>query len=82
MEGGGRKLQRVEGSGAVTPGDLSPRGKILHRTAKGVKLHGTVIVGSELAYGNKILNKVRGNKNIIKMKVMREMSDASGGNRK
>ena len=82
MEGGCRQLQWVQGTGAVTPGDLSPRGKSLHRTAKRVKLHGTVIVRGELAYGNKVLNKIRGNKNIIKMKVMREMSDARGGNGK
>jgi len=50
MEGGRWKLQQVEGTGAVTPGDLSPRGKILHRTTKRVKLHRTIIVRGKLAY--------------------------------
>jgi hypothetical protein len=30
---------------------------------------------------NKILNEIRGNKDIIKVKVVREMSRASGGDR-
>jgi hypothetical protein len=77
-----RKLQQIEGTGAITPGDLSPRGKNLHRTAKRVKFHRTIVVGSELTHRNKVLNKVRRNKNIVKMKVMREMSGAGSGNKK
>jgi hypothetical protein len=38
MEGGGRKLQRVKGTRAVTPDDLSLRGKNVHITTKRVKL--------------------------------------------
>jgi hypothetical protein len=71
MEGGCHRLQRVEGTGAVTSDDLSPRGKSLHRTAKRVKFHRTVIVGGKLANRNKVLNKIRGNQNIIKKKIMR-----------
>ena len=46
-----------------------------------IKLNGTIVVGSELTNGNKILNKVRGNQNIIKSELMREQGRASGGNR-
>ena len=71
MEGGRWKLQQVEGTGAVTPGDLSPRRKSLQKTVKRVQFHRPISVGSKLAYINEILNKVRGNNNIIKMKVVR-----------
>ena len=45
-----QELQRIERTGAITPDDLSPRGKILHRTAKRVKLHRTIVVRGKLAY--------------------------------
>jgi len=77
-EGGCRKLQRIERSGAVTSDDLVPSGKILHRATKGVKFHSAVIVNSELTNGNKILNKVRRNQNFIKMEVMWKDSTAGG----
>jgi hypothetical protein len=44
----GRKLQWIEGTRTVTPDDLSPRMKILHRTTKRVKLHRTIIIGGKL----------------------------------
>ena len=56
--GGGGQLQRVEGTGAIAPGDHSPGLKILHRTTSGIKLNGTIVVRSKLAYKNEILNKV------------------------
>jgi hypothetical protein len=73
----------VEGRGActVTPNDLAPSRKILHRTTKRIKFHTAVIINSELSNRDKILNKVRGKKNIIKMKIMREVSCAGGGDR-
>ena len=46
-----------------------------------IKLNGTIVVGSELTNGNKILNEVRGNQNIIKSELMREQGRASRGNR-
>jgi hypothetical protein len=77
-----RKLQWIERTRAVTPDDLSPRTKILHRTAKRVKLHTTIVIRSKLAYRNKVLNKTRRNKDINRMKVMRKIGNASGSNRK
>ena len=70
MEGKCRDLQRIERSGAIAPDDLSPRGKILYITAKGGKLHRTVIVKSKLANRYKILITARRDENIIKMKLM------------
>jgi hypothetical protein len=42
----------VEWAEAITPKDHAPSGKILHRAAKRVKFHRTVIVGGELANRN------------------------------
>ena len=77
-----RISQWIKRTGAVTLDDLSPRMKILHRTAKRVKLHRTNVIRSKLAYRNKVLNKTRRNKDIIKMKIMRKIGNASGSNRK
>jgi hypothetical protein len=52
MKSRSKKPHRVERTGVVTSDDLSASGQILHRTAKGVKLDGTIIVGSELANRN------------------------------
>ena len=54
---GRRKVQRVERSGAIAH-DHFPGQEILHRTRR-VKLHRTVVIGSELTNRNKILNKWR-----------------------
>jgi hypothetical protein len=77
----GWKLKGVEGPSVVTPDDLAPSRKILHRAAKRVKFHTTVVVNSELTNRNEILNEIRGNKDVIKVKVVREMSRAGGGDR-
>jgi hypothetical protein len=77
-----QKLQRIERTGAVTPNDLSPRTKILNRTAKRVKLHRIIVIRRKLAYQNKVLNKTRRNKGITKMKITRKIGNASGSNRK
>jgi len=74
-------VQRVKRSGAVTSDDLAPSGKILHRTTERVKFHRTIIVGDELANRNKILNKIRRDQDIIKMKLMRKNRFANGGDR-
>ena len=55
---------------------------MLHRTAKRVELHRTIVIISKLAYRNKVLNKTRRNKDIIKMTVMRKIGNARGSNRK
>jgi hypothetical protein len=61
---GSRQAKCVERSGAVTPSEKGPGGKILHRKTKRVKLHGTRVVSSKLTDGKKILNDVGGNKNV------------------
>src|SRR6185312_872218 len=77
-EGGCRKLQRIERSGAVTSDDLVPSGKILHRATKGVKFHRAVRVDRELTNGKKILNKVRRHQHFIKMEGMWKDSTDGG----
>lgn len=49
------KTQRVQESRAIRPGDLSPSSKILHRAAKGIKLHRIIVVSGELA-NRKVFN--------------------------
>jgi len=49
-----KEVHRLE---AIAPGDHSPRLQILHITSSRVKLNGTIVVSSELANRNKILNK-------------------------
>jgi hypothetical protein len=64
-----RKVQRVKRPEAAAPDDHFLRLKILHRTTRGVKFHKAVGFRSELANGNKTLNKVWRYKNIINMKM-------------
>jgi hypothetical protein len=80
--GGSRKLQRVEQPRAIAPDDHSPGLEILHRTTSGIKFNGTIVVRGQPPNRNKILNKVRRNKNVIKSKGPRKPCYASGGNRK
>jgi hypothetical protein len=61
---GSRQAKRVEGTGAVTPSEKGPGGKILHRQTKRVKLYRTRVVSSELTDGKKILNDVGGDKDV------------------
>jgi hypothetical protein len=61
---GSRQAKCVERSGAVTPSEKGPGGKILHRKTKQVKFHGTRVVSSELTDEEKILNDVGSNKNV------------------
>jgi hypothetical protein len=58
--------------------NLTPSRKILHRTTKRIKFHTAVIVNGKLTGGYEVLNKVWINKNIIKMKIVWNMSCASG----
>jgi hypothetical protein len=80
VEGSGWEPQRVEGSGAISSEELPPSRKILHRATNGVKLHRAIVVRGELAYRNKVLDKVWGNKNIIEANVIRKKCNASRGN--
>jgi len=59
------QLQGVERTGAIAPDDHVPREKILHRTTIRVKLHRAIVINSKLANRNKILDKLRRNKNVI-----------------
>jgi hypothetical protein len=59
------ELQRIEWTKTITLDDPGPSGKILHRATKGIKLHRIVIIDSKLANENWIINKIRGNQNII-----------------
>ena len=43
-----RKVQRVERPRAIAPDDHFPGQDILHRTTRRVKLHRTIVIGSEL----------------------------------
>jgi hypothetical protein len=61
-------MQGVEQPRAIAPDDHIPGTKILHKEAKRVKFNRTVVVSSGLTSGNKILNNVRSNKHIIKVK--------------
>ena len=61
-----RKVQWVEGLGAIAPDDQPPGQKILHRTTSRVKLNRIIVINGKLAYRDQILNKLRRNQNIIK----------------
>ena len=55
---GSREVQRVEGARTIAPDDQPPGHEILHRITSRVKFNRTIIVGSELAYGNKVLTEL------------------------
>jgi hypothetical protein len=61
---GGRQAKGLKWHGAVIAGEKGPDSKILHRQAKGVKLHRTRIVSDNLTNIKKTMNDVGGNKNI------------------
>jgi hypothetical protein len=71
----------VRGTRCRYSDDLAPSRKILHRTAKRIKFHTTIVVNSKLPNRNKVLNEAGSNKNIIKAKVVREFSRAGGDDR-
>ena len=60
------ELQSIQWTGAIAPNEHPLRCQILHRVTSGVKFNRAIVIGSELVNGNKILNKSRGNKDIIK----------------
>jgi hypothetical protein len=66
--GGSRKLQRVQRPRAIAPDDHSPGLEILHRTTSGIKFNRTIVVRGKLANINKILNKVRETRMLLRVK--------------
>ena len=75
---GGWKLEWIQWPRAIAPDDHITRQEILHRIATGIKFNRTIIVSGELANQNKILDKFRGNQNIITVKWLMKMGGASG----
>ena len=59
-------MEWIEVARAIALGDHPSGLQIHHKTTSGVKFNRTIVVGSKIANENKILNKTRGNKNIIK----------------
>ena len=72
---GGGGLERVEGPRAVTAGEGSPGGQILHRKTRGVKLDGTRVVGGEPTNKEKIMSNVRSYENVVEVEWPRENRD-------
>jgi hypothetical protein len=57
---GGGWPERVDGPRAVTAGEGSPGGQILHRETREVKLNGTRVVSGEMTNKKKIMSDVGG----------------------
>jgi hypothetical protein len=72
-----KKAESVKGSRAVIAEERTPRSRILHSKARGVELR---IVSCKLADGKNVMNHLRSNENIGKMKGTR--SRTYGGDRK
>ena len=77
---GSRKPKSVKGPRAVTSEERTPGSRILHSKTRRVKFNRTGVVSSKLANGKKVVNHLRGNKNIRKME--RTRSRTHGGDRK
>ena len=77
---GSRKTKGVKGPRAVTSEERTPESRILHSKTRRVKFNGTRIVSSKLANRKKVVNHLRGNKDIGKTK--RARSRTHGGVRK
>jgi hypothetical protein len=56
---GGRQAKGVERPSAVTSREKGPNSEILHRQAKGVKLHRTRVVSGKLTNREKTLNNAK-----------------------
>ena len=70
-------MEGIEVASTIAPDDLVPSSKVLYRKAKGVKLDGTMIVNGKLTNKNKILDKVRSDKNIIKIESIKRSMNRS-----
>ena len=71
------QLQGVERTGAIAPDDHPLRLQVLRRTTSGVKFNRAIVIGGKLAHRDKILNKSRRNKNIIKSQRSKKRRGAS-----
>jgi hypothetical protein len=69
---GGGWPERVEGPRAVTSGEGSPGGQILHRETRGVKLNGARVVSGETTNKKEIMSDVGGNENVVEVERSRE----------
>jgi hypothetical protein len=69
---GGGWPERVEGPRAVTTGEGSPGGQILHRETRGVKLDGTGVVSGETTNRKEIISDVGGYENVVEIERSRE----------
>jgi hypothetical protein len=70
---GGGGPERVEGPRAVTAGEGSPGGQILHRKTRGVKLDGTGVVSGETTNREEIMSDVGGYENVVEIEWSREI---------
>jgi hypothetical protein len=64
--------ERVEGPRAVTAGEGSPGGQILHRETRGVKFDGTRVVSGKTTNRKKIMSDVGGYENVVEVERSRE----------
>jgi hypothetical protein len=64
--------ERVEGPQAVTAGEGSPSGQILHKETRGVKLNGTRVVSGETTNQKEIMSDVGGYENVVEVERSRE----------
>jgi hypothetical protein len=64
--------ERVEGPRAVTAGEGSLGGQILHRETRGVKLNGTGVVSGEMTNRKKIMSDVGGYEYVVEVERSRE----------
>ena len=72
-----RKTKGVKGPRAITSEERTPGSRILHSKTRGVKFDGIRIVSSKLANRKKIMNHLRCNKNIRKVKRIRSRTHGS-----
>jgi hypothetical protein len=69
---GGGRAGRVEWPRAVTAGERSPGGHILHRKTRGVKLNVTRIANGEPTNKKEIMGDVWGYENVVENEGSRE----------
>ena len=70
-------MKSVKGSRAITSEEQTPGSRILHSKTRRVKFNKTRIVSCELTNGKKVVNHLRSNENIRKMKGTRSRTHGS-----
>jgi hypothetical protein len=80
---GGEWPERVEGPRAITAGEGSPGGQILHTHSetRGVKLDGTRVVSGETTNKKEIMSDVGGYENVVEVERFRENRGTYRGDR-